>query len=371
MVESPLPKKLTKNFIHRFRSRLLQWYAQNGRDLPWRRTRDPYKIWISEIMLQQTQVPRVITYYSHFLSAFPTLETLAQSSLSKVLKKWEGLGYYSRARNLHRAAKMVTEDDHGHFPKNLETFQKLPGVGPYTAGAVMSIAFNQPYPVVDGNAGRVLCRVFGEKQNPREQRIQQQLTRIAARLLPRRRAGDFNQAIMDLGALVCRPKGPNCTDCCLKPLCFAQTLPDPSALPVKEVKLPTPHYDVTAGVIWKGRKILLAQRYPKGLLGGMWEFPGGKREQNESLEACLRREIQEELGIETKIIEPIASVKHAYTHFRITLHGFHCQYISGRTSALGCADWKWVFPEEITSYALPRADVKLLEVWEGKRGLKQ
>lgn len=364
-------EQLTKNFVARFRRRLLQWYQDNGRDLPWRKTQDPYKIWLSEIMLQQTQVSRVKMYYKQFLSDFPTLDTLAHSPLSKVLKTWEGLGYYSRARNLHQAAKLIINEDHGIFPQTIETFLSLPGVGPYTAGAVMSIAFNQPYPVVDGNVRRVLCRVLGVRQNPGEGKTQQRLTKIAETLLPRRRAGTFNQAIMDLGAMVCRPKGPQCTDCCLQPLCFAQTLSDPSILPVKVKKSPRPHYDVTAGVIWKGRKILLAQRYPRGLLGGMWEFPGGKREQNESLEACLQREIQEELGIEIDVTEPIASVNHAYTHFRITLYGFHCQYVSGRVKAIGCADWKWIFPSKIPSYPLPRADLKLLEAWEGTERYNQ
>ena len=366
MIKEKTHGEMTKSFIDRFRRRLLRWYEKNGRDLPWRQTRDPYRIWISETMLQQTQVSRVKEYYERFVFTFPDIETLAHSSLSKVLKMWEGLGYYSRARNLHRAAKIIANEDHGCFPQTIDAFSALPGVGSYTAGAVMSIAFNQPFPVVDGNVRRVLCRVVGVKHNPRERNAQQHLLHIAATLLPRRRAGIFNQAIMDLGALVCQPTGPNCTDCCLHPLCFAQTLPDPTVLPVRAKRLPTPHYDVTAGVIWKGPKILLAQRYPKGLLGGMWEFPGGKKEQSETLEECLCREIKEELDIEIDIIQPMASVKHTYSHFRITLHGFHCKYVRGRVRARGCADWKWIFPAEISSYALPRADLKLLEDWKGK-----
>ena len=367
MTKGCLDHKLTERYIDRFRVRLLRWYERNGRDLPWRRTRDPYRIWISEMMLQQTQVSRVKEYYSRFLFVFPNIETLAGSPLSKVLKMWEGLGYYSRARNLHQAAKIITNEDHGRFPQTIGEFSALPGVGPYTAAAVMSIAFNQPHPVIDGNVSRVLCRTVGVNRSPRDKRTQQDLTRIATALLPRRRAAIFNQALMDLGALVCRPTGPKCNDCCLEPLCFAQILPDPTVLPKKIRKIRRPHYDVTAGVIWKGSRILLAQRFPKGLLGGMWEFPGGKKETDETLEDCLRREINEELGIDIKIREPIASIKHAYSHFRITLHGFHCNYVRGRVKSLGCANWKWVVPADISSFALSRADQKLLEVWKRRR----
>ena len=368
MTRSYLWHKLTERYIGRFRRRLLQWYEMNGRDLPWRKTRNPYRIWISEIMLQQTQVSRVKEYYERFLAAFPDIEVLARSPLSKVLKMWEGLGYYSRARNLHQAAKIIANEDHAQFPQTISEFSSLPGVGPYTAAAVMSIAFNQPYPVIDGNVKRVLCRLLGVKQNLGEKRTEADLTHIATTLLPRRRAGAFNQALMELGALVCRPIGPKCTDCCLKSLCFAQTLPDPTILPLKARKTPIPHYDVTAGVIWKGSRVLLAQRFPRGLLGGLWEFPGGKKEGSETLEECLCREIKEELGIDVRIIEPIASIKHAYSHFRITLHGFHCKYGKGSVRSIECADWKWVLPSEISSYALPRADRKLLEVWERKGG---
>ena len=354
---------LTRNTISRFRQCLLRWYEREGRDLPWRRTSDPYRIWVSEIMLQQTQVSKVKGYYDRFIAVFPTVETLADSPLSKVLKMWEGLGYYSRARNLHQAAALIVNGDHGQFPRTMETFSALPGVGPYTAGAVMSIAFDQSYPVVDGNVRRVLSRVFGIRGSSRERKTQHALREVAAGLLPHRRPGIFNQALMELGALVCRPASPSCSDCCLRPLCFAQTLSDPAILPTRLKRSPTPHFDVTAGVIRKGSTILLAQRYPQGLLGGLWEFPGGKRERGETIEECLHREIREELGIDIVIEEPIGSVNHAYTHFRFTLHGFRCRYAAGKVRALGCADWRWIHPSRISEFALPAADRKLLQMW--------
>ncbi|MFQ6091976.1 MAG: A/G-specific adenine glycosylase [bacterium] len=367
MIKSSFHHQLTKKFTDRFRRRLLHWYGKNQRSLPWRRTQDPYRIWVSETMLQQTQVFRVKEYYDRFVTAFPDVEVLARSPLSKVLKMWEGLGYYSRARDLHRAAAFIANEHHGLFPQTFEEISALPGVGPYTAAAVMSIAYDQPYPVVDGNVTRVLCRVFDIEKDPRGKEAGQQLHDIAAALLPRRRAGVFNQALMELGSLVCRPTDLRCSECCLRPLCYAQTLPDPTVLPVKTKKAPKPHYDVTAGVIWKDQKILLAQRHPKGMLGGLWEFPGGKREPNESLKKCLRREIKEELGIDIEVKELIGSVRHSYSHFRITLHGFHCRHLRGRARPLGCADWKWISPPEVSAYALPGADRKLLEVWRRKK----
>jgi len=371
MGERALEYRLTKEFVDRFRRRLLKWYEENRRDPPWRNTQDPYRILVSEMMLQQTQVSRVKEYYERFIATFPSVEALARSPLSHVLKMWEGLGYYSRARNLHRTARLIANDRHGRFPQTLHELCALPGIGPYTASAVMSIAFNEPYPVVDGNVARVLCRVFGIEKSLKETETHGQLSKIGAVLLPRRRARTFNEALMELGSLVCRATDAQCERCCLRLLCHAQTLADPTVLPTTVKKSPLPHYDVTAGLIWRGQKVLLSQRHLDEMLGGLWEFPGGKTKPNESLEDCLRREIKEELGIDIEVREHIGAVKHAYSHFRITLHGFHCRYVGGRVRSLGCADWKWVLPSEISSYALPRADRKLLEVLERKKRLKQ
>ena len=368
MIRKSLQTKLTNKHIYKFRSRILKWYEKNKRDLPWRNTQNPYHILVSEMMLQQTQISRVMDYYEQFITLFPDIDTLAQSNSSEVLKAWEGLGYYARARHLHQAAKLISNHRHGQFPQTYEDLIALPGIGTYTAAAVMSIAFNQPYPVIDGNVTRVLCRVFGIEKDPKETKTRHELSYITSELLPRRRVGIFNQALMELGSTVCHPKDPQCSECCLRYQCYACTLSDPTRLPIKVKKSPKPYFDVTAGFIWKGRKLLLAQRYAKGMLGGLWEFPGGKKESNETLRECLRREIDEELGIEVEVKEPIASIKHAFSHFRITLHGFHCQYLGGSIRSLGCADWKWIYPSEVTTFALPRADTKLFEAWQKKRG---
>ncbi|UCE19076.1 MAG: A/G-specific adenine glycosylase [Gemmatimonadota bacterium] len=359
-----IPKKSKENVISKFQNRLLKWYEKNKRNLPWRSTKDPYHILVSEVMLQQTQTFRVKDYYKRFIADFPDIETLAHSKLPVVLKTWEGLGYYARARNLHRTAKLIANHRQGQFPQTYEDLIALPGVGSYTAAAIMSIAYNKPFPVVDGNVTRLISRVFGIDADPKEADTKRKLSEIINEFMPRRRAGLFNQALMELGSLVCQPKNPQCGNCCLKTLCYARTLPDPTELPIKAQKKPRPHYDVTAGFIWNDRKLLLAQRPIKEMLGGLWEFPGGKRKPNESLQACLRREIREELGIHIEVKKPIASVKHGYSHFRITLHGFHCKYIRGQVQSLGCADWKWVSPSRVSSFALPGADRKLFETWK-------
>ena len=367
MARQTFQKTLTKNYIYKFRSRLLKWYDKNKRDLPWRNTQNPYHILVSEMMLQQTRVSQAEDYYRRFIAVFPDIETLAQNSVSRVLKMWEGLGYYARARNLHQTAKLITNHRHGQFPQTYEELITLPGIGPYTAAAVTSIAFNRPCPVIDGNVTRVLCRVFGIAKDPQREKTRHDLLYITSRLLSRSRTGIFNQALMEIGSTVCLPKTPRCSECCLRSLCFSRTLPDPTKLPIKTKKPAKPHFDVTAGFIWKGRKLLLARRREQGMLGGLWEFPGGKKESYETLQECLRREIEEELNVEVKVGNPIASIKHAFSHFRITLHGFHCRYLGGQVRSLGCSDWKWLYPLEVPTLALPRADIKLFEAWQRKK----
>jgi A/G-specific adenine glycosylase len=342
------------------RRALLKWYGRRRRDLPWRRSHDPYRIWLSEIMLQQTQVETVKPYFRRFLHRFPSMRALATAPADAVMKAWEGLGYYARARNLHRAAKIVSSDYGGRLPESPEDLMKLPGIGRSTAGAISSIAFNRAAPVLDGNVARVLCRVFRVRRNPRAGRTQKTLWSMAQELLPPGRAGDFNQALMDLGATVCVPRNPRCEVCLLMTLCLARARGEQDKLPVKAKRKPSPHYDVAVGVIRRGNRLLIDRRKPEGLLGGLWEFPGGKRKEAESLERCLTREIREELGIRVKVVGPLMSVPHAYTHFRITLHVYECRYASGRPRAIGCAEWRWVRPDELDHYAFPRANRKVI-----------
>ncbi len=347
---------------HRFQLDLLCWYGEAARKLPWRETRDPYRILLSEIMLQQTQVDTVIPYYHRFLKAFPSLHSLAHAPLDRVLKLWEGLGYYSRARNLHALAQAVSKDRGGCLPSNFEELIELPGIGRYTAGAVLSIAFHQDYPVVDGNVQRVLARYFLVEDDITLSETQRHMWKLASSLVPHGKAGDFNQALMELGALICVPRNPHCPVCPLSHSCRARRQKRQNELPVKKRKAPTPHFDIGAGVIWRGRKILIAQRPLKGLLGGLWEFPGGKLERGESLKECAQREIREELGIHVHVGKKVAAIEHAYSHFKITLHVFHCVYVNGTPQTLGVRDWKWVHARELKRFAFPAANQPIIKI---------
>ncbi len=281
--------------------------------MPWRDTRDPYKIWISEIMLQQTQVTTVIDYYHKFIAKFPTVKHLAGAEMGSVMKVWEGLGYYGRARNLHKAAQEVMDRFQGKIPDNEDDLSSLPGIGRYTAGAILSIAFGKPVPVLDGNIIRLLSRIFHITENVDQTETKNALWTLSKMIIPQRNVQDFNQGLMELGAMICGPRNPHCIDCPLSKLCEAHRLSIQQELPVRSPKKKIPHYNVTAGIIWKKDKVLITLRPPKGLLGGLWEFPGGKQKAGESLRDCLKREIREELSIDIKVKELLISVKHTYT----------------------------------------------------------
>jgi len=316
-------------------------------------------------MLHQTQVRTVIAYYHRFLQRFPNWDSLAEASLDDVLKVWEGLGYYARARHLHALAEWVCSQQNGELPNSREELLALPGVGPYTAGAILSICFGQDQAAIDGNVRRVLCRVFQITEDPKTAVGLRRLQETAAALLPPGQAGGFNQALMDLGAAVCTPRRPVCTECPLSGQCRARQLGIQESLPLRRTRKPLPHRDIAAGVIWRDERVLIARRPPRGLLGGMWEFPGGKREPGESLEGCLVREVREELGIEIQVGQLFAKVKHAYTHFRITLYAYHCCYVSGEPQAIGCTAWKWIAPQELLVYACPAANREIIAMLQG------
>lgn len=342
---------------------LLTWYRQNKRDLPWRQTRDPYTIWVSEIMLHQTQVTTVLPYYQRFLARFPTVFDLAQAPLADVLKAWEGLGYYARARNLRQAAQRIVAEHDGRIPDDAAALRKLPGVGGYTAGAILSIAYGHDCAAVDGNVLRVLSRVLHVTTDIADPATRREIESAAARLLPPGEAGDFNQALMDLGATICLPRRPRCLLCPLSATCEANKLGIQELLPVRTPKKPVPHYQVAAAVIWRngqGGEFLIAQRLPKGLLGGLWEFPGGKQEPGEALPDCLRREIREELGFGIAVGELLTVVEHGYTHFRITMHAFHCHPLEGEPQTIGVADWRWITLDQVGDFAFSAADHKII-----------
>lgn len=342
--------------MNSFTHNLLKWYAQQGRTLPWRGSTDPYAVWVSEIMLQQTRVEAVIPYYFRWMERFPGIPQLAAASEQEVLSSWEGLGYYSRARNLHKAARILMENYGGELPRELAALRKLPGIGRYSAGAIASMAFGQDVPALDGNIRRVLARFFDVTDPADSPAGEKRLWLLAEKHLPKGRAGDYNQALMDLGAAICLPKIPRCLLCPLCEQCQARRLGIQDQRPVLKPRKEIPHYTVTAAVIRREGKVLLDKRPSKGLLGGMWEFAGGKSEQNETLQECLKREIQEELGVEVRVGAPFGVYQHAYTHFRITVHVFLCDLINGEPTPIEVADIAWVDPMSLTDYPMGKVD---------------
>jgi A/G-specific adenine glycosylase len=339
-----------------FTDRLLDWYAKNARQLPWRGTQDPYAIWVSEIMLQQTRVDTVIPYYERWMERFPTVHSLAIAPQQAVLVAWEGLGYYSRARNLHRAAKIVINENGGTLPSEIKELQRLPGIGRYTAAAISSIAFGHDEPALDGNIRRVLARVFEVREPARSTSGEKQLWELAAEHLPKGKASAYNQALMDLGALVCTPRDPKCSACPLAEQCAACALNLQEELPVVQSKKKLPHYIVTAAVIQRNGCVLIAQRPSNGLLGSMWEFPGGTLQLGEDLTACLQREIREELDVSIHVADMLGVFDHAYTHFRVTLHAFYCTLPSGEPRNLEHLALAWVSPSDLSDYPMGKID---------------
>ncbi|MCL4693218.1 MAG: A/G-specific adenine glycosylase [Candidatus Hydrogenedentes bacterium] len=341
---------------------LLAWYRREARDLPWRRTKDPYAVWLSEIMLQQTRVDQGTPYFERFIAAFPTVQALAAAKDAQVLKLWEGLGYYSRARNLHRAAKIVAHEMDGAFPATAEAWRALPGVGRYTAGAIASIAFDEPVAVLDGNVIRVLSRIFDITESTDDTRTRDRLWEIAETLVPQKSPGDFNQAMMELGARVCTPRAPQCAECPVRLHCDALSKGVQEQRPVRKKKAATPHYEYVVGVIPKNGRYLLAKRPDNGLLGGMWEFPGGPVLSGETHQAALKRILREEFGVTVKPGGLIAVVNHAYSHFKVTMNVYRCDWISGTPTPAAHTKMKWVPRSRFANYAFPKANHKFLDL---------
>ena len=357
---------LPESVVLSLRELLRSWYAQMGRDLPWRQTPDPYAIWISEIMLQQTQVKTVLPYYHRWLQQFPNVEKLAAADLQQVLKAWQGLGYYARARNLHRCAREIIQQHDGIFPQDKKAVLGLPGIGRTTAGGILSAAFNQPEAILDGNVKRVLARIIGLSVPP--SKATKQLWQLSETLLDPKHPRDFNQAIMDLGATVCTPHNPSCLLCPWQGHCQAFKLNLQSEIPMSETRTPIPHKLIGVAVIWNDRgQILIDQRKPDGLLGGLWEFPGGKIEPGETVPACIHREIREELGIEIEVGEHLITVEHAYTHFQVSLNVHHCRHLEGVPQPLACDRVCWVSLDQLDQFPFPKANVKIIEALKSQQ----
>lgn len=338
---------------HPLSTRLVQWYADHQRQLPWRKTRDPYHIWVAEIMLQQTQVETVIPYYERWLKRFPTLAKLAGAPLAEVLTNWEGLGYYARARNLHRAAQLVVQKWGGQVPQTLADLRTLPGIGAYTAGAIASIAFGLDAAALDGNLKRVLARLFDIREDVKGARGEKALRRLAESLVPPGRAGEYNQALMDLGATICTPRAPQCEACPVQSLCKAYRLGVQLERPVSRRRAPIPHRQAAAGIVRKNGRILLVQRPSEQLLGGLWAFPQAPRRARESYAVGLARAVRENLGLGIAVLSEIHRQTQTFSHFHLTLHVFECRWQNGKASGANC---RWVRLSTLEDYPMGKAD---------------
>ncbi len=330
--------------------------------MPWRSDPSAYKVWVSEIMLQQTQVVTVIPYFDRFVLRFPSFKALASADLQDVLKLWEGLGYYSRARNLHQAVRLIVGQFGGRPPETAEGLRQFPGIGAYTAAAIASIAFGEPVPSVDGNVLRVCSRLWGLDTPMRDKALADDVRARLTPLIARVNPSHFNQAMMETGALICKPRNPQCGQCLLSRDCVAFRTNRTDELPVVEKAGKVPHYRIAVGVIWKRGKILIARRGEKQMLGGLWEFPGGKLEKGETPERAAAREIREETGLTVGVGAPVATVKHTYSHFKITMTAFRCEWVSGRARPKASVELKWIAPAELTDYPMPRANRRIAEV---------
>jgi A/G-specific adenine glycosylase len=344
----------------KIQQRLIRWFEKNARDLPWRKTQDPYAIWVSEIMLQQTQVPTVIPYYQKFLKSFPTVRHLAKANLSEILKVWEGLGYYSRARNLHRSSKIVLNHFHGKIPDNLKDLLGFPGIGRSTAGAILSFAHNKDAPILDGNAKRVLSRLFAISGSLKERKTEQLLWHTSESLLPKGYSNSFNQALMDLGAMLCIPKDPQCPRCPVRNLCKGYRSGKPESFPPRTPKKMIPHIVAVSAVIQREGRVLLNRRPPRGLLGGLWEFPNWKIEEERRLRLRLRNFVKKETGMNVNVKEQIGTFHQTFSHFKLTLHTYDCESLTER------GEGRWVPIRSLHLLAMSMIHRKIAEMIDGE-----
>ncbi len=338
---------------------LLSWYERAQRDLPWRHTRDPYRIWVSEIMLQQTQVSTAIPYYERFLKTFPTVRALADAELDEVLALWQGLGYYARARNLHRTAERIVNEHGGTMPGDEKALRALPGIGSYTSAAILSIAFGRDAAAIDGNVVRVLCRLFDYDGDPTRAAAKRQIRAYSETLLPPGSAGVYNQAMMELGATVCLPRDPKCGICPLSRFCLARERGVQLMRPIRHKAPPTPLRHVAAAYCLRGSEILFVRREPQGLLGGLWELPGATIEPQANPPAVLRDYLEQHLGGVT-VADVLATISHAYSHFRVRVTAYRVEMI-GRPNPT--APWDralFVPPDDLAAYGLTGVTIKIL-----------
>ncbi len=337
---------------------LLKWYQQHGRVLPWRNHPDAYAVWVSEIMLQQTRVDTVIPYFERWMKLFPNVRALAGASERDVLNAWEGLGYYSRARNLHKAAKIVNEKFNNELPRNLEDLRSLPGIGRYTVGAIASMAFGMDVATLDGNLRRVFSRLYDVAEfadSPAGEKI---LWNLAAQDLPKGKARDYNQALMDLGAMVCIPKNPRCSICPLIKICQSHKNDTQAARPVLKPKKKIPDHVHAAAVIVKRGRVLLAQRPSKGLLGGMWEFPNGRVPFSSDPARGLTKVLVAAYSLKVRKKTALGFIRHTYTHFRVTVYAFDCEAVFIPKNKI----LHWIKVSELNDYPMGKVDRALARI---------
>lgn len=359
-MKTPCPVPLDPALAERLATHLLVWFETNQRPMPWRERRDPYAIWVSEIMLQQTQVATVIPYYERFMERFPTVATLAEAPQDELLKHWEGLGYYSRARNLHKAAQQIASTEGGVFPGDFERIRALPGIGDYTAGAISAIAFNQPRPAVDGNVLRVLARWFALEDDVTRAQTRRRFADLAVRLIPSGEASRFNQALMEFGATVCTPARPRCAACPLRADCAALAEGQVGMLPVKTRKPPPKDVTYAVAVIESSDgRLLIVRRPSDGLLGGLWEFPTLEVSGHEEAEAALSQTSLERFGMRLTSLVGLIAVPHAFTHLRAVFLAYKAQPAPGFGLPTEDGDLRWVKPDEFERFAFPLAHNKI------------
>ncbi len=344
------------------RKLLLSWFADNRRDLPWRNEYEPYQVWISEIMGQQTQMDRVVRYFKRWMALFPDITAVAAAQEQQILKAWEGLGYYSRAINIQRTAKLLVKNHGGQIPDDLNRLLALPGIGPYTAAAILSIAYNQPYPVLDANVERVFARLLDLDHSLKQAPVQKRLQAIAVDLLPAGKARLFNQALMEFGALTCRPKTPDCTHCPLTIQCRALRRGTVDRRPVAMQREKKIDIIMACGIIFHQDTVYIQQRLPGDVWGSLWEFPGGRLKSGETPEQAVCREVFEETEFSVFRLRPLATVVHHYTKYRVTLHGFTCMLPDPGTIPVlhAAVQYRWTPLSGLSDFPFPAGHRKLL-----------
>lgn len=367
-------ERTTTKIKHYFSSNLLEWFRIHKRDLPWRRTKDPYRIWVSEIMLQQTRVDTVIPYYHRFMEQFPTVEALAEAPEEVVLKAWEGLGYYSRARNLQAAVREVKERYGGRVPDEPDQISSLKGVGPYTAGAVLSIAFNRPEPAVDGNVMRVFSRFFLMLDDIVKPGTRTEMEKLARELIPEGEAGDFNQALMELGALICTPKSPHCLICPVMEHCAGRLSGMEEQLPIKKkAQPPRREQRIVALIEGTGNRagqILIRRRPKEGLLAGMWELPHYPAEDDDG-KVLLRGKLLEEESLQIVPLDKWFRTDHAFSHIHWEMDVYVCTYLGNSQdsseSVMEREDFRWMKPQDLDKLVFPNAFIRIIREYVKSR----